>query len=132
VDLEPRVRTALLVAADRYSDQVSKTCAALARFSGCRHAGIPTCAAVRGSRCARVDLAQGSWLRRQRRVKESRRPLVSVQTGFDALGAAGRSGAPCYATEQAHTALSESERQNAVLRSLDHYVHTAGNAPGWS
>jgi DNA-binding NarL/FixJ family response regulator len=38
--------------------------------------------------CARVDLAYGSWLRRQRRVAESRRPLVSAQAVFDALGAA--------------------------------------------
>lgn len=37
---------------------------------------------------ARVDLAYGSWLRRQRRVAESRRPLESAQTTFDALGAA--------------------------------------------
>jgi DNA-binding CsgD family transcriptional regulator len=37
---------------------------------------------------ARVDLAYGSWLRRQRRVAESRRPLVSAQPVFDALGAA--------------------------------------------
>jgi DNA-binding CsgD family transcriptional regulator len=36
---------------------------------------------------ARVDLAYGSWLRRQRRVAESRRPLASAQAGFDALGA---------------------------------------------
>lgn len=38
--------------------------------------------------CARVDLAHGSWLRRHRRVAESRRPLVSAQAVFDALGAA--------------------------------------------
>ncbi|HUA43178.1 MAG TPA: AAA family ATPase [Streptosporangiaceae bacterium] len=38
--------------------------------------------------CARVDLAHGSWLRRQRRVAESRRPLASAQAVFDALGAA--------------------------------------------
>jgi DNA-binding NarL/FixJ family response regulator len=38
--------------------------------------------------CARVDLAYGSWLRRHRRVAESRRSLVSAQTVFDALGAA--------------------------------------------
>jgi DNA-binding CsgD family transcriptional regulator len=37
--------------------------------------------------CARVDLSYGSWLRRQRRVAESRRPLVSAQAVFDALGA---------------------------------------------
>jgi DNA-binding CsgD family transcriptional regulator len=37
---------------------------------------------------ARVDLAYGSWLRRQRRVAESRRPLTSAQMTFDALGAA--------------------------------------------
>jgi ATP/maltotriose-dependent transcriptional regulator MalT len=37
---------------------------------------------------ARVDLAYGSWLRRQRRVAESRRPLASAQVIFDALGAA--------------------------------------------
>jgi DNA-binding CsgD family transcriptional regulator len=38
--------------------------------------------------CARVDLAYGSWLRRQRRITESRRPLTSAQAVFDALGAA--------------------------------------------
>jgi DNA-binding CsgD family transcriptional regulator len=38
--------------------------------------------------CARVDLAYGSWLRRQRRVAESRRPLASAQAVFGALGAA--------------------------------------------
>jgi hypothetical protein len=38
--------------------------------------------------CARVDLAHGSWLRRHRRVAESRRPLVSAHAVFDALGAA--------------------------------------------
>jgi DNA-binding CsgD family transcriptional regulator len=42
--------------------------------------------------CARVDLAHGSWLRRQRRVAESRRPLASAQAVFDALGAAAWSG----------------------------------------
>jgi DNA-binding CsgD family transcriptional regulator len=38
--------------------------------------------------CARVDLAHGSWLRRRRRVAESRRPLEAAQAVFDALGAA--------------------------------------------
>jgi DNA-binding CsgD family transcriptional regulator len=38
--------------------------------------------------CARVDLAYGSWLRRRRRVAESRRPLEAAQAVFDALGAA--------------------------------------------
>jgi len=38
--------------------------------------------------CARVDLAYGSWLRRRRRVAESRRPLEAAQPVFDALGAA--------------------------------------------
>jgi DNA-binding NarL/FixJ family response regulator len=36
---------------------------------------------------ARVDLAHGSWLRRHRRVTESRRPLLAAQAVFDALGA---------------------------------------------
>jgi DNA-binding CsgD family transcriptional regulator len=36
---------------------------------------------------ARVDLAHGSWLRRHRRVAESRRPLASAQAVFGALGA---------------------------------------------
>ena len=36
---------------------------------------------------ARVGLAYGSWLRRQRRVAESRRPLAAAQAVFDALGA---------------------------------------------
>ena len=38
---------------------------------------------------ARVDLAFGSWLRRRRRMAESRRPLESAQAVFDALGATG-------------------------------------------
>ncbi len=37
----------------------------------------------------RVDLAYGSWLRRQRRVAESRDLLRSAQLVFDALGARG-------------------------------------------
>ena len=37
--------------------------------------------------CARLDLAHGSWLRRERRVMESRRPLTAAQVVFDALGA---------------------------------------------
>ena len=38
--------------------------------------------------CGRIDLAYGSWLRRRRRVAESRAPLESAQAVFDALGAA--------------------------------------------
>jgi len=36
---------------------------------------------------ARLELAYGSWLRRQRRVAESRLPLRSAQTTFDLIGA---------------------------------------------
>ncbi len=36
---------------------------------------------------ARLELAYGSWLRRQRRVAESRMPLRSAQTTFDLIGA---------------------------------------------
>ena len=36
---------------------------------------------------ARIDLAYGSWLRRHRRMAESRQPLTSAQVVFDALGA---------------------------------------------
>jgi DNA-binding CsgD family transcriptional regulator/tetratricopeptide (TPR) repeat protein len=36
---------------------------------------------------ARAQLAYGSWLRRQRRVTESRDPLRAARTAFDALGA---------------------------------------------
>jgi DNA-binding CsgD family transcriptional regulator len=36
---------------------------------------------------ARLQLAYGSWLRRQRRVTESRDPLRAARTAFDALGA---------------------------------------------
>jgi DNA-binding CsgD family transcriptional regulator len=36
---------------------------------------------------ARTQLAYGSWLRRQRRVAESRDPLRAARTAFDALGA---------------------------------------------
>ena len=35
---------------------------------------------------ARLQLAYGSWLRRQRRVAESRTPLRAARDGFDALG----------------------------------------------
>lgn len=37
---------------------------------------------------ARAQLAYGAWLRRQRRITESRRPLRAACTAFDALGAA--------------------------------------------
>ncbi|MFJ4988167.1 AAA family ATPase [Streptomyces sp. NPDC088732] len=37
--------------------------------------------------CARIDLAHGSWLRRQRRVLESRGPLRAARSAFDAVGA---------------------------------------------
>jgi DNA-binding CsgD family transcriptional regulator len=37
---------------------------------------------------ARLDLVYGSWLRRQRRIAESRGPLRSARATFDALGAA--------------------------------------------
>jgi DNA-binding CsgD family transcriptional regulator len=36
---------------------------------------------------SRIELAYGSWLRRQRRVAESRRYLRSAQTTFDLIGA---------------------------------------------
>lgn len=36
---------------------------------------------------ARIELAYGSWLRRQRRVLESRAPLRAARSTFDALGA---------------------------------------------
>ncbi|MGI5132307.1 helix-turn-helix transcriptional regulator [Pseudonocardia sp. CA-107938] len=36
---------------------------------------------------ARAQLAHGSWLRRQRRVTESREPLRAARSAFDALGA---------------------------------------------
>jgi DNA-binding CsgD family transcriptional regulator len=36
---------------------------------------------------ARLELAYGSWLRRQRRVAESRQPLRSAQITFDLIGA---------------------------------------------
>ena len=38
---------------------------------------------------ARLELAFGSWLRRRRRVAESRQWLQTAQDGFDALGAIG-------------------------------------------
>jgi DNA-binding CsgD family transcriptional regulator len=41
---------------------------------------------------ARLELAYGSWLRRQRRVAESRLPLRSAQTTFDLIGAAHWAG----------------------------------------
>lgn len=36
-----------------------------------------------------------------------------------------------YAAEQARSRMSESDVRAAILRSLDHYVHTAAAAPGW-
>ena len=36
---------------------------------------------------ARLELAYGRWLRRQRRVAESRQPLRSAQITFDLIGA---------------------------------------------
>lgn len=36
---------------------------------------------------ARIELAYGSWLRRQRRVAESRSPLRSAQASFEVIGA---------------------------------------------
>ncbi len=50
---------------------------------------------------ARLQLAQGSWLRRQRRVLESRGPLRAARSTFDALGArawAGRADRELRAT----------------------------------
>ena len=49
--------------------------------------------AMNGAACdlpwyrARVDLAYGSWLRRQRRVVQSREPLRAARSTFDAVGA---------------------------------------------
>ena len=37
-------------------------------------------------RQARLQLAYGSWLRRQRRISESRRPLRAARDSFDDLG----------------------------------------------
>ncbi len=37
---------------------------------------------------ARLQLAYGAWLRRQRRASESRAPLRSARDAFDAIGAA--------------------------------------------
>lgn len=72
---------------------------------------------------ARLDLAYGTWLRRRKRILESRVPLRAARDGFDALGAdawgrlareelraAGSSGAPA-ATEQ----LTAQELQTAML-----------------
>ncbi len=36
---------------------------------------------------ARLDLARGTWLRRRKRILESRAPLRAARDGFDALGA---------------------------------------------
>jgi DNA-binding CsgD family transcriptional regulator len=36
---------------------------------------------------ARLDLAYGTWLRRRKRIRESRVPLRAARDGFDALGA---------------------------------------------
>lgn len=39
--------------------------------------------------CARLQLSYGAWLRRQRRIAESRAPLRAARATFDALGARG-------------------------------------------
>jgi DNA-binding CsgD family transcriptional regulator len=53
------------------------------RFDAARHLATTATPWYR----ARVDLALGAWLRRRRRVAESRRPLAAAQAIFDALGA---------------------------------------------
>ncbi len=50
---------------------------------------------------ARVDLATGAWLRRERRISESRDPLAAAQAVFQAIGArawASRAGEELAAT----------------------------------
>ena len=62
---------------------VADTDEAESLFSAARELALTATPWYRG----RVDLAYGSWLRRQRRVAESRRPLIAAQAVFDALGA---------------------------------------------
>ena len=50
-------------------------------------AGLSTDLAAWPLHRARLSLAYGAWLRRQRRVAESRAPLRSARQAFDALGA---------------------------------------------
>ena len=56
---------------------------------------------------ARLELAYGSWLRRQRRIAESRGPLRSARDTFDRIGAHGWS----ERTRQELRATGESSRQ---------------------
>ena len=42
---------------------------------------------MRGEHVLRAELAYGQWLRRQRRVAESRSPLRAAQITFDLIGA---------------------------------------------
>jgi ATP/maltotriose-dependent transcriptional regulator MalT len=59
---------------------------------------------------ARLELAYGSWLRRQRRVGESRAPLRSAQTVFDVMGAT-------FWAEQARTELRAAGERTLVRSS---------------
>lgn len=58
---------------------------------------------------ARLDLARGGWLRRQRRIGESRVPLRSAAAAFDHMGAA-------YWADQARAELRASGEQPATPR----------------
>jgi ATP/maltotriose-dependent transcriptional regulator MalT len=75
---------------------------------------------------ARLDLAHGAWLRRRRRVVESRDVLRSAQAVFDALGATGWTGRaqrelraagqrPQHAEQDGWATLSAQELQIAQL-----------------
>ncbi|HXT91097.1 MAG TPA: AAA family ATPase [Trebonia sp.] len=80
---------------------------------------------------ARIELAYGSWLRRQRRAAQARQPLRSALTTFDIIGAARwaeqtrtelraageRTGAqaPAQQREDAHAALSALSAQELQI-----------------
>ena len=67
---------------------------------------------------ARLELAYGSWLRRQRRVAESRLPLRSAQTTFDLIGAGSWA-------EQARSELRAAGERTAAQEPSAHGVLSA-------
>ncbi|WBB80406.1 AAA family ATPase [Micromonospora sp. WMMD882] len=67
---------------------------------------------------ARLDLAYGTWLRRRKRILESRAPLRAARDGFDALGAhawgrLAREELRATGEESAGRAVSSGERLSA-------------------
>jgi DNA-binding CsgD family transcriptional regulator len=85
-ELEPiaaRTRSPLLQAAMEYARPVLAPHEHEAAFQAAFGAGLAIWPFTR----ARLQLAWGIWLRRQRRVADSRTPLRAARDAFDALGA---------------------------------------------